>query len=76
MGKAIYVVYFVGVIGIGSFALHLFNANQAVTSKVMECTRLVGAEQNECMKKAEHMAKQNAAVAKAFVGEAVARERN
>lgn len=69
MGKAIYAVYLVGAIGIAAIAVHLLDANQAVTSKVMECSRLRGAEQNECMKKAEEMAKVNAAVAKALVDE-------
>lgn len=69
MGKAIYAVYLVGAIGIGAIAVNLLNANQAVTSKVMECSRLRGVEQNECMKKAEEMAKVNATVAKTLVGE-------
>lgn len=69
MGKAIYAVYLVGAIGIGSIGLSIFNGNQAITGKVMECSRLAGAKQNECMKKAEEMAKVNAAVAKTLVGE-------
>lgn len=68
MGKAIYGVYFIVAIGVGGFALQ-FLANQSVSVKVMECSRLHGAELEECMKQAEEMAKPNAVIAKAVAAE-------
>jgi hypothetical protein len=69
MGKAIYGVYFIVAIGAGAFALQFLTANQSVSVKVMECSRLHGAELEKCMKQAEEMAKPNAVIAKAVAAE-------
>lgn len=67
MGKAIYGVYFIVAIGAGAFALELLRGNQSVSVKVMECSKLHGAELEKCMKQAEEMSKPNAAIVNAIV---------